>query len=592
MSHPRLCLLAPRTAVAFVVLLATIAVGLPQFLGCSRTRPISDSGTASLHENEGPEWFEDVSDAWGFDFTHDPGPLGTYFTPQSMGSGAAVFDFDGDGLLDIYMLHFGGPNSKSVNKLFRQVSPGKFVDVTAGSGLGVSGYSHGVAIGDVNNDGLPDVLLTQFDGIKLFLNMGGGKFRDATAESGLANLSWGMSAAFLDYNRDGWLDLVVINYLDFDPSRECWSLTGKRDYCGPRNFSPVTSKLFRNLGAVPGEPGKPPGVRFKDVSFESGIGRVAGAGLGVVCADFNGDGWPDIFVANDGNPNRLWINKKDGTFVDEAVSRNVAYTEMGKAYAGMGVAIGDVNNDGLLDLYVTHLGSESNNLWRQGPRGQFRDKTAETGLLGTKWHGTGFGTLMADFNNDGWIDIAVANGRVFTGGDAKDTGMGFWEPYLEKNQLLANDGTGKFRDISLSNQALCGYWNVARGLVAADFDNDGGVDLLVAPLGGKARIFRNVVPNRGNWVKIRAFDPKLNRDAYGAEIRVRAGGKEYLRVVNPAESYLCSSSPLAHFGLGPTDTIESIRVTWPDGETLVNEIFPGGPAGRTITVLRGKGIAP
>jgi enediyne biosynthesis protein E4 len=328
------------------------------------------------------------------------------------------------------------------------------------------------------------------------------------------------------------------------------------------------------------------------VSFESGVGRLPGAGLGVACADFNSDGWIDIFVANDGNPNRLWINKKDGTFADEGVSRGIAYTEMGRAFAGMGVGVGDINNDGLLDLYATHLGSETNTLWRQDRPGMFRDKTGEAGLLATQFRGTGFGTLMADFNNDGWIDIAVANGRVFRGGDAKNTGMGYWETYLEKNQLFANDGSGKFRDISASNPAFCDYWNVARGLVAADFDNDGAVDLLVAPLGGKARLFRNTAGHRGHWLKVRAFDPKTNRESYGAEVRVRAGGKDYLRVVNPAESYLCSGSSVVHFGLGAAESIESICVAWPDGKGTTKEVFAGGPVNRLIELRRGGGRQP
>jgi hypothetical protein len=255
----------------------------------------------------------------------------------------------------------------------------------------------------------------------------------------------------------------------------------------------------------------------------------------------------------------------------------------------MGVAVGDVNNDGLLDLYVTHLGLETNNLWIQGQRGQFKDKTVETRLTALKWRGTGWGTLMADFNHDGWLDLAIANGRVYRGGDAQDTGMGFWETYAEKNQLLANDGTGKFRDISLSNRALCGYWNVARGLVCADFDNDGAMDLLVSTLGGRARLFRNVVPNRGHWLKVRTIDPRLKRDAYGAEVRVKIAGKEHLRVVNPAESYLCSGPPIAHFGLGSTDSYESVRVDWPDG---LREFFPGGPADQLLSLKRGEGKKP
>ncbi len=563
---------------AVTALAAAVVLGA---LSCNR------SGTGDPPPPEpppAPGWFEDITAASGLDFTHDPGPTGTYFMPQSMGSGAACLDFDGDGLLDVYLLTFGGANSASTNKLFRQVAPGKFQDATAGSGLGVSGQWHGVAVGDVNNDGKPDVLLTGFGAIKLFLNLGGGQFRDATAESGLANLSWGMSAALFDYDRDGWLDLVVVNYLDYDPKVECKSPEGVLDFCGPNSFAGTTSKLFHNL--------KQPNGKFEDVSFASGIGKVAGPGLGVTVADFDGDGGPDIFVANDGQPNRLWVNQKNGTFADEATSRGAALSAMGKAFAGMGIAVGDVNNDGLLDLYVTHLGSELNNLWRQGPRGQFRDRTVEAGLSNSAWRGTGFGTLMSDFNNDGWLDIAVVNGKVARGGPAKGTDLGFWETYAEKNQLFVNDGTGKLRDTSPENGVFCGYWNVARGLVCADFDGDGAPDLLVAPIGAKARLFKNVAPDRGHWLQVRALDPKLNRDTYGAEVRVRAGGKEYVRVVNPAESYLCGGSPVAHFGLGSANAVEWVRVTWPDGEKLQTEQFAGGAANRVVTLKRGEGKAP
>jgi enediyne biosynthesis protein E4 len=565
-----------------------LAAAVVGFVSCKRSVPVDPPPVEPPPAP--PGWFQDVSDASGLHFTHDPGPTGTYFMPQSMGSGAACLDFDGDGLLDVYLLQFGGPGSKSVNRLFRQVAPGKFQDVTDGSGLGVAGHFHGVAVGDVNNDGKPDVVLTGFGTLKLFLNLGGGKFRDATAESGLANLLWGMSAAFLDYDRDGWLDLVVVNYLDYDPKVECRSPEGVLDYCGPNAFSGTSSKVFRNLRA-PGEPGKPV-AKFEDTSLATGIGKVRGPGLGVTAADFDGDGWPDIFIANDGQPNRLWINQKNGTFADEAMSRGVALTAMGKSYAGMGIAIGDTNNDGLLDLYVTHLGSEVNNLWRQGPRGQFRDRTVESGLSATKWRGTGFGTLMADFNNDGAQDIAVVNGKVFRGGPAKNTDLGFWETYAEKNQLFLNDGTGKFADASPDNGVFCDYWNVGRGLICADFDNDGAPDLLVAALGGKARLFKNGCPNRGNWLTVKAFDPKLNRDAYGAEVRVRAGGREFVRLINPAESYLCSGSPLAHFGLGAADSVEWVRVTWPDGEKVQTEQFAGGAANRLLTLKRGEGKAP
>jgi hypothetical protein len=448
----------------------------------------------------------------------------------------------------------------------------------------------GVAVADVNNDGRPDILVTQYGGIKLFLNLGGGRFEDVTAEAGLSDPFWGASAAFFDYDRDGLLDLVVVNYLDYNTHTECLSPEGAKDYCGPDKFAGTCSKLFHNLGAVAAKEGKPAArVRFEDVSIASGIGRLAGPGLGVVCADFNGDGWPDVFISNDGVPNRLWINHHDGTFTDEAISRGVGYNAMGKAFAGMGIAVGDVDNRGLLDLYVTHLGTETNTLWMQGPRGQFRDRTFASGLASTQWHGTSFGALMADFDLDGALDVAVVNGRTAHGGTAQDPSLGFWESYAQHNQLFANDGSGKFRDVSPENKDFCGRWNVARGLACADFDDDGAPDLLVTTVGGRARLYRNVAPNRGHWLKVKAFDPKLKRDAYGAEVRVQAGDQKWLRVVSPAESYLCSSLPTALFGLGKETRFDSILVSWPDG---TREIFPGGAADRAIEVKKGEGRAP
>ncbi len=450
----------------------------------------------------------------------------------------------------------------------------------------------GVAIGDVNNDGLPDVLLTQFGGIKLFLNLGGGKFEDVTVEARLEQPALGrVSAAFLDYDRDGCLDLVVVNYLDYDAKVQCYSPRGERSFCMPNHFRGSCSKLFHNLGPVPAKDGKPAvRVRFEDVSFASGIGRIPGPGMGVVCADFDGDGWPDIFISNDGEPNRLWINRHDGTFVDQAASRGVARTVMGNAFAGMGVAVGDTTNSGMVDLFVTHLGTETNTLWRQGQRGRFRDQTADAGLATPRWRATGFGTVLADFNLDGALDLAIVNGRVLQGGPASGTDLGWWETYAERNQLFANDGTGKFRDVSSANKALCGAWNVARGLACDDFDDDGAPDLLVTTVAGRARLLHNVAPDRGHWLKVRAVFPKLKRDAYGAEVRVQAGGHEFLRLVNPAESYLCSSSPLAHFGLGKAATVETIVVTWPDDGS--REAFECGAADRLIEVRKGEGHAP
>ena len=567
-----------------VAALALLIVTLPG--GCNRPVPHPpETATASA------AWFEDVTGQVGLDFTHDPGPTGKYEMHQCMGAGCALFDCDGDGRLDILLLTNGGPNSASTHRLFLQGADGRFRDATAGSGLGLPGYGMGVAVGDINNDGRPDVLITEYGSVRLFQNAGGGRFVDVTAAAGIRNPQWGASAAFFDYDRDGWLDLLIANYVDYNPSVTCTKADGRLDYCSPSNFAGSPSRLLRNRGPAPAAGGPADrGVVFEDVSLASGIGLVPGPGLGVVCADATGDGWPDVFVANDGKPNRLWVNQRNGTFKDEAVSRGVAYTHMGQAFAGMGIAAGDLNNDGMLDLYVTHIGIETNTLWRQGPRGVFRDRTAEAGLTGTKWRGTGFGAVAADFDHDGLLDLALVNGRVSRGPRRPAPGLPeFWEEYAERNQVFANAGDGKFRDVSEANPPFCETDNVGRGLACGDIDGDGAPDLLVTAIGGKARVYRNVCPGRGHWLAVRAVDLALNRDAYGAEVTVSCGPVRRFRLVSAAESICSSSSPVVHFGLGADAAFDSAEVVWPDG---TRERFPGGPADRLLTLRKGAGGPP
>ncbi len=533
----------------------------------------------------GPGWFGDATADAGLDFVNDAGPTdGSYFMPQIMGSGAALFDFNGDGLLDVLLLQDAGPNSPAKNRLYQQTPGGRFKDVSAGSGLDFAGYNLGVAIGDVNNDGLPDVLITQYGGVKLFLNNGDGTFKDVTKEAGLDVPAWATSAAFFDYDRDGCLDLVVACYLDYDKTWGCKSPSGTPEYCGPNIFPGTVSKLFHNLAAQPSG-----GVRFEDVTLASGLGRLPGPGLGVVCEDFNGDGWPDIFIADDGQPNRLWINQKDGTFAEEAVKRGLAYNAVGAMPANMGVAWGDVDGDLLGDLFITHLNNETNTLWKQGPRGLFRDATSYSRLGLPRWRGTGFGTVLGDFENAGALGAAVVNGHIFRGEPADNPELTpYWRSYAQRNQLFANDGAGRFTDVSTANAPFCQTPRVSRGLCVGDVFNDGSLALLTTEIGGPARLYRNVAANRGHWLEVRAVDPALHRDAYGAEVTVRAGGKSWVRWIDPAGSYQCSSDPRAHFGLGQADRVDEVRILWPDGR---KEIFEGGPADRRLELRRGEGRA-
>jgi hypothetical protein len=539
--------------------------------------------------DEMPQWFADVSREVGLDFVHDSGPPPSdrYFMPQIIGSGAALFDYDGDGLLDIYLVQNAGPSSKSRNRLYHQEKDGTFRDVSKGSGLDVTGYGMGVAIGDVDNDGFPDVLVTEFGGIRLFHNNGDGTFTDITKDSGLLNRQWATSACFVDYDRDGWLDLVVTNYVDYDPTKVCDLAGGRPDYCHPHSFTSETTRLFRNLsGTAKG------GIRFQDVTLAAGLGKTPGAGLGVVAADFSGDGWPDILVANDAQPNRLWINQKDGTFRDEAAQRGLAYNAMGQRQGNMGIAIGDIDGRGRFAVFITHLTEETNALYTQEPRGMFRDVTGASGLAQSRWRGTGFGTVFGDFDNDGALDLAVVNGRVSRSRAALDAGVekelgAVWAPYAERNQLFAGDGVGKFRDVSRAQPVFCGRAGISRGLAIGDFNNDGGLDLLVTTIGGPARLFRNVVaPKRGHWLLVRAIDPALKRDAYGAEISVEANGKSTCSWINPGSSYLCSNDPRAHFGLGDAAKADAIEVRWPDG---FNERFAGVAADQVVTLRKGEG---
>jgi enediyne biosynthesis protein E4 len=552
------------------------------FTGCGNS-PSLPAGASSFTPASA-QWFEDITKPAGVNFIHVAGT--NYFMPDQVGSGIAVFDFDNDGRLDLYFVQNGGPDSKARNQLFHQQPDGTFRDVSAGSGLDVTGRGMGVIAGDVNNDGLPDVVITEYGAVRLFQNLGEGRFREVTLEAGLDNPRWAIPASFIDYDRDGWLDLAVGNNLDYDATMICHDAQGRQDFCAPKSFGPTVTRLWRNVTRQPGDT-----PRFEDRTEPSGLTRASGVALGLVCADFDGDGWPDIFIADDGLPNRLFINRRDGTFVEEAALRGLAYNAMGMTAADMGTAFADVTGNGMGDLFVTHLTEEFHSLWKQGPRGLFVDEIARSGLQQQEWRGTGFGAVLADFNCSGAPDLAFVSGSVrlaIAGQTPVMAGVSpWWARYAQRSQLFVNEGGGRFRDISSANPAFCGEALVGRSLAVADLNNDGAPDLIVGGIGGPARVYRNIAPNRGHWVKLRLLDPaRGNRDAIGAEVVVRGNKRNWWSLAQPATSYVVSNDPAVHFGLGSVSVLDEIEVLWPDGE---KEVFPGGSANRLIVLKQGEG---
>lgn len=557
-----------KSAFAFIMLSATIC-------GCdNRNSP------------ESPELFTEITRQARIDFEHDPGVDSSYFMPESIGSGCAFLDYDNDGDLDIYLVngtrHGKGNASKpaSSNKLFRQESNGTFSNVTAEAGVEDVGYGTGVAVGDIDNDGYADIYVTNYGSDTLYRNDGNGSFTNITEHAGINNQHWACSAVFLDYDLDGYLDLFVTNYVEYDASQKCADRSGKPDYCGPGLFPGVADILYHNNGDG----------TFSDVSAQAGISAVVSKGLGVISADFNNDSYPDIYVSNDGEANHLWINRKNGTLEEQALLRGVALNAMGLPEAGMGIAHGDIDNDADLDLFVTHVGAESNTLYLFDATYGFQDKSTRTGLAGPSLPYTSFGTGFFDMDHDGDLDLAVANGRISRGRLLKTGKVGYWDYYAEPNFVFENDGTGRFSLIDTSRSSFSRFIENSRGLAFGDVDNDGDIDLLLSNLGGPARLFRNDSEKKGNWLTVRAFDSGLRRDAIGAQISLRVAGKVLTRLVSPGYSFLSSNDCRAHFGLGNVDRVDEIEIEWPGAGGII-ETFGPFEANQFLTLNRGQGHA-
>jgi hypothetical protein len=502
--------------------------------------------------------------------------------PEIMGAGGALLDYDGDGDLDVFLVQgaplAGSPTppAASGHRLFRndlgREGP-RFVDVTAKSGLGRVTPGMGVAAGDYDNDGDPDLYVTAFGPNVLFRNNGDGTFADVTAEAGVGEERWSTSASFFDYDRDGDLDLFVANYLDFTVAgnRRCFDPLGARDYCTPSLYRPVPDRLFRNDG----------GGRFRDVSAAAGITRADGPGLGVVAADFDDDGWPDLYVANDGAANQLWINRRDATFEDRGLLSGTAYNAEGLPEGSMGVAAGDFDGDGDEDLFVTNLPRETNTLYVNQGKGLFQDATDAWGLGVPSATRTGFGADWLDYDGDGRLDLFVANGAV----TLVEALRGEPRPFHEKNQLFHNPGRPPFREASAEAGAALGLSEISRGAAVGDVDNDGDVDLLVMNNGGPVRLLLNTSPPRP-WLQVRLRGLTDNRDGLGARVGLeREAAPTLWRRVHTDGSYLTAGDPRVHFGVGGARA-RTLLVQWPSGR---RESWPVPGADRLLTLTQGTG---
>ncbi len=540
--------------------------------------------------------FRDIADESGLRFHHFTGSTGEYFMPEIMGAGGALLDYDGDGDLDVFlvqgtMLDPGKPPSESPfpavpsqpagNRLFRNdLKPGSsgqlephFTDVTEKAGLAHVGYGMGVAVGDYDNDGHPDLYLTSFGHNVLYHNNGDGTFTDVTAAAGVDDPRWSTSASFCDYDHDGRLDLFVANYLDFTVAgnKSCVEPMGGRDYCNPTAYHPVPDRLFHNEG----------GGRFKDASESAGITRAFGPGLGVVCADFNGDGWPDFYVANDGAANQLWVNRGDGTFEDQGLLSGAAYNADGLPQGSMGLAVGDFDGDGDEDILVTNLPREGSALYVNEGAGRFQDLTEAWGLRAPSLRSTGFGTDWFDYDNDGRLDLFVANGAV----NLIQALRGSPYPFQERNLLLHNPGRAPLQAV-LAGPAL-ELSEVSRGAAFGDVNEDGGVDILVTNNNGPARLLLNQVGSRGHWLQVRLRGVQDNADGQGARVALlRRGAPVLWRRAHTDGSYLSARDVRVHFGLGASPAFERVLARWPSGRA---ESWSGLAADRTVELRQGTG---
>jgi len=573
------------TAVSLLVL-GTIACGSnsPTSVPAGGGKDVPATTQASV------DWFTESAQPAGIDFTHVNGATGKFYYPEILPPGVALFDYDNDGDLDVYLvqgrpLGGGAVDASLRGRLYRNDLEVRadgtrslhFTDVTAQSGIDATGFGFGVATGDVDNDGYVDLYLTSFDGCRLFHNNGNGTFTDITSQSGTANRpGFGVSAAFLDYDRDGALDLYVgnnVNYRGLDKETVCPNPAGARDYCPPQIYGGFPDRLYHNDGKG----------HFTDVSARALPGLRPRPALGISTADFDGDGWIDIYVANDGEDNVLWLNQKNGTFKDVALASGAAVTSEGKAEASMGVDAGDFDNDGDEDLVMTELTGQGFNLYVNDGAARFRDMGAGSGLGPASALYTGWGTAWFDYDNDGWLDLFSANGTIIMLEGHEKVQF----PYDQHRLLFRNLGNGRFEDVTGRAGASFTQSESGRGAAFGDIDNDGDIDILVGNDAGRTRLLINNVGNRQHWAGLRLVGGTVPRDMLGARVGItRADGTTLWRRVRSDGSYASANDPRVLFGLGTSATVSGVTVKWPDGKS---EEWPAVPIDKWTTLRQGEG---
>jgi hypothetical protein len=527
----------------------------------------------------GDATFTDVTRQASIRFVHNSGRAGQKWLPETLGSGVAFFDADGDGWMDLLFVNgrdWEPRGRRSFSALYRNDGRGGFRDITAGSGLDVELYGMGVAVGDYDNDGRGDVYLTALEGDRLFHNEGGGRFRDVTKTSGIANANFGTSAAWVDYDRDGRLDVFVANYVRWTPKTDLrCSLDGAtKSYCTPESYTGTPSKLYRNLGGT-----------FSDVSKTAGVDDPTSKSLGVAVLDFDGDAWPDIFVANDTQPNKLYRNNHNGTFTETGLRAGVAYSEEGIARGAMGVDAADYDRSGRPHLLVGNFSNQMLGLYHNEGKGLFVDEAPRSTVGRASLLSLAFGVFFFDYDLDGWQDILAANGHI-------EEEIGRVQPKVQYRQsplVFRNLGSKRFDHVTPTLGSDFARPIVARGAAYADYDRDGDLDVVLTTNHGPAYLFRNDGGNRNQWVAIRTRGTKSNRDGIGAVVRVASGAVQQWQMVRSGSSYASQSDLTVTFGLGSHAGPVTVEVEWPSG---VRDRVTDVGTRRTVIVEEGRGLAP